>query len=64
VFHQVPPRVEYSVTPEGAELDHALAPLAEWGKKHQDRTEGARAGAMREEPRKRENVSTPRGMAL
>jgi DNA-binding HxlR family transcriptional regulator len=39
VFHQVPPRVEYSVTPEGAKLDLALAPLAEWGKKHQERTE-------------------------
>ena len=43
VFHQVPPRVEYSVTPAGAELDDALAPLAEWGKKHQ-----ARATATRE----------------
>lgn len=43
VFHQVPPRVEYSVTPEGAELDRALAPLGEWGKKHQERTEKAKA---------------------
>jgi DNA-binding HxlR family transcriptional regulator len=44
VFHQVPPRVEYSVTPAGAELDHALAPLAAWGKEHQKRT-GARVTA-------------------
>ncbi|WJR76878.1 winged helix-turn-helix transcriptional regulator [Bradyrhizobium sp. NP1] len=43
VFHQVPPRVEYSATPEGAQLDLALAPLAEWGKKHQQRTEKAKA---------------------
>ena len=42
VFHQVPPRVEYSVTSAGAELDHALAPLAEWGKKHLERSEAAR----------------------
>jgi DNA-binding HxlR family transcriptional regulator len=42
VFHQVPPRVEYSVTSAGAELDHALAPLAEWGKRHQERIEAAR----------------------
>ncbi|WP_246569375.1 winged helix-turn-helix transcriptional regulator [Rhizobium bangladeshense] len=39
VFHQVPPRVEYSVTETGADLDYALAPVAEWGKKHQARTE-------------------------
>lgn len=68
VFHQVPPRVEYSVTPEGAELDRALAPLAEWGKKHQARSEAARTEAMREpqrkEPSKRENVSTPRATVL
>lgn len=38
VFHQVPPRVEYSVTAAGAELDHALGPLGEWGLKHQKRT--------------------------
>ena len=47
VFHQVPPRVEYSVTPEGAELDLALTPLVEWGKKHQPRTKKAKAGAAR-----------------
>ncbi|HET6388389.1 helix-turn-helix domain-containing protein [Hyphomicrobium sp.] len=35
VFHQVPPRVEYSVTPLGASLN---APLCEWGKKNLDRT--------------------------
>ena len=56
VFHQVPPRVEYSVTTEGAQLDLALAPLAEWGKKHQERAEKAKAGAARAapEPRRKE----------
>ena len=56
VFHQVPPRVEYSVTPEGAELDLALAPLAEWGKSTRSGTEKAKAGAARAapEPRRKE----------
>jgi DNA-binding HxlR family transcriptional regulator len=34
VFPEVPPRVEYSVTPLGAELDRALSPLAKWGQGH------------------------------
>lgn len=32
MFHQVPPRVEYSVTALGASLNEALSPLCEWGK--------------------------------
>ncbi|MER5930740.1 helix-turn-helix domain-containing protein [Streptomyces sp. NPDC002054] len=31
---EVPPRVEYSLTPLGAELNEALAPLGAWGGKH------------------------------
>jgi len=34
VFHEVPPRVEYSATELGISLDNALVPLANWGKKH------------------------------
>lgn len=34
MFHQVPPRVDYSVTPLGASLNDALTPLCEWGKLH------------------------------
>lgn len=41
VYHQVPPRVEYSVTELGASLNAALAPLAKWGEQHM-----ARIGAM------------------
>ncbi|MBC8038220.1 MAG: helix-turn-helix transcriptional regulator [Rhizobiales bacterium] len=41
VFHQVPPRVEYSVTKLGASLDTALLPLADWGMKHAKRIEAA-----------------------
>lgn len=34
VFHEVPPRVEYSVTKLGTELNAALGPLGDWGEKH------------------------------
>lgn len=37
VFHEVPPRVEYSATPLGVSLDDALVPLAEWGKQHAEK---------------------------
>ena len=37
VFAEVPPRVEYSITPLGVSLDEALVPLANWGKKHAKR---------------------------
>jgi DNA-binding HxlR family transcriptional regulator len=31
MFHEVPPRIEYSVTVFGMTLSDALIPLAEWG---------------------------------
>lgn len=31
IFREVPPRVEYSVTPRGSSLNKALGPLANWG---------------------------------
>jgi DNA-binding HxlR family transcriptional regulator len=34
VYPEVPPRVEYSTTPLGAELNDALAPIARWGEKY------------------------------
>jgi DNA-binding HxlR family transcriptional regulator len=34
VFHEVPPRVEYSLTPAGRELNRALGPVAAWGQKY------------------------------
>lgn len=34
LFHEVPPRVEYSVTELGVELNAALGPLGDWGEKH------------------------------
>lgn len=43
VFHEVPPRVEYSATKLGASLNDALGPLADWGDRY-----AKRAGALRE----------------
>src|SRR5262245_34351311 len=40
VFHEVPPRVEYSITKLGASLVDALMPLTTWGDKHAKRFEG------------------------
>lgn len=37
VFHEVPPRVEYSVTEFGASLNAALEPLCRWGEQHMER---------------------------
>ncbi|GAB2552387.1 winged helix-turn-helix transcriptional regulator [Kribbella endophytica] len=34
VYHQVPPKVEYSLTPLGESLNAALAPLDAWGAEH------------------------------
>ncbi len=31
VFHEVPPRVEYSLTELGVRLNEALLPLGDWG---------------------------------
>ncbi|WP_348643117.1 winged helix-turn-helix transcriptional regulator [Mesorhizobium sp. B2-3-4] len=44
IFPEVPPRVEYSITEFGIELDNALIPLALWGKQHADRASGRRPG--------------------
>lgn len=34
VFAEVPPRVEYTLTPLGASLAHVLESLAEWGESY------------------------------
>ncbi len=36
-FQEVPPKVEYSLTPFGRSLKAALTPLCDWGKKHMKR---------------------------
>jgi DNA-binding HxlR family transcriptional regulator len=42
-FHEIPPRVEYALTPFGVSLTNALQPLCAWGKEHMKRIEKARA---------------------
>ncbi|MDT7655249.1 MAG: hypothetical protein QOI36_6664 [Pseudonocardiales bacterium] len=42
VYHQVPPRVEYSLTDLGAALNVALLPLGEWGDDHLAEIEATR----------------------
>lgn len=37
VFHEIPPRVEYSVTEFGTTLNAALEPLCRWGEQHMER---------------------------
>ncbi|MFC4562442.1 winged helix-turn-helix transcriptional regulator [Nocardiopsis mangrovi] len=39
VFHQVPPKVEYSLTAFGHSLNSAMAPLGEWGERNIARIE-------------------------
>jgi DNA-binding HxlR family transcriptional regulator len=41
-FREIPPRVEYSLTPFGVSLTEALRPLCAWGDKHMKRIEAAR----------------------
>ncbi|THV37133.1 winged helix-turn-helix transcriptional regulator [Glycomyces buryatensis] len=36
LYAEVPPRVEYSLTPLGVELNKALAPLEIWGDQNRD----------------------------
>ena len=39
VYHQVPPKVEYSLTEFGASLNAALGPLGVWGDANMERIE-------------------------
>src|ERR1700758_4071292 len=41
-FKEVPPHVEYALTPFGKSLHAALAPLCEWGELHMKRIEARR----------------------
>lgn len=43
-YEEVPPRVEYSLTPLGAGLNDALRPLGAWGREH-ILTDGGRPSA-------------------
>lgn len=43
VFHEVPPKVEYSLTELGTSLNDALTPLGEWGDRNLERIAAARS---------------------
>ncbi|KAA2266643.1 helix-turn-helix transcriptional regulator [Solihabitans fulvus] len=43
VFAEVPPRVEYSLTPLGESLNAALRPLSAWGKENMPHIMAARS---------------------
>jgi DNA-binding HxlR family transcriptional regulator len=45
-FREIPPRVEYSLTPFGVSLLEALKPLCEWGSRHMKRIGGMKAEAV------------------
>ncbi|MBF6137115.1 helix-turn-helix transcriptional regulator [Nocardia otitidiscaviarum] len=40
IYPEIPPRVEYSLTPLGRELNEALGPLERWGERNRDRVLG------------------------
>jgi DNA-binding HxlR family transcriptional regulator len=44
-FKEVPPRVEYALTPFGRSLNAALTPLCEWGTLHMKRIEACKEAA-------------------
>lgn len=50
-FKEIPPRVEYCLTPFGISLSAALSPLCEWGQLHMERI-----GAVKEEEEERKRV--------
>lgn len=41
-YHEVPPRVEYSLTELGVSLNEALLPLCAWGERRMDTVSGKR----------------------
>lgn len=49
-YQEVPPRVEYTLTPFGVSLREAIAPLCEWGAKHKKQIERHRQPDEGKEP--------------
>jgi len=45
VYAEIPPRVEYSLTPLGEDLALALRPLEAWGERHRDTVLGRLAAS-------------------
>jgi DNA-binding HxlR family transcriptional regulator len=60
VYHEVPPKVEYSLTPFGATLQDAVVPLCDWGTRHMKRI-AALPGAAGPVGDRREERESARG---
>jgi DNA-binding HxlR family transcriptional regulator len=64
-FKEIPPRVEYSLTPFGKTLAKALAPLCAWGTRHMTEVETvmsrrhAKAKPARQETGRTANIEAP-----
>jgi DNA-binding HxlR family transcriptional regulator len=64
-FKEIPPRVEYSLTPFGRTLAKALAPLCAWGTRHMTEVEKVmsrrrvRPDPARQKPGRTANVVAP-----
>jgi DNA-binding HxlR family transcriptional regulator len=52
VYREVPPRVEYSLTPDGISLNEALSALGDWGRQRVERlaAEGSLVGGVNPPP--------------
>ena len=59
VYHEVPPKVEYSLTPFGASLQAALSPLCEWGERHMKRIGATHRQLGPTEPVRENKTPTP-----
>lgn len=55
-YDEVPPRVEYSLTPAGASLNDALGPLGDWGRENVLGA-GAEGSAAADEMREHDDVA-------
>jgi len=60
-FKEVPPRVEYALTPFGQSLYAALAPLCEWGALHMKRIEARKEGTGENPPESARVTAQPCG---
>jgi DNA-binding HxlR family transcriptional regulator len=48
IYHQVPPKVEYSLTPHGRTLAPVMAELCKWGQKHRSQMRAKRSPPIKE----------------